>query len=281
MRHGDRSSPDTGVRGARPAHRGAAAAADITAGGVRGEVEVEEVDLADLHSVDAFADRLLARFPAIDVLVNNAGVNSFGGPAATKQGLEPCWGVNYLAHYRLTEKLADALSRGRDPRLVNLSSLMHRFGSSDLLATVRGRANCYNNSKLAMTLHARAMAKRLPGVRCLAVNPGAVNSDIWRAVDNTWAAPIVRGLFRLLFLDTEQGARASAFAAAGTSVATGTYLAPYYIPSFLPRPLRTLFEVVGPVVQPAAVQPAPEAQDDELAAALMVYSARVCDEVMQ
>lgn len=239
------------------------------------------MDLADLHSVDAFAARLLERFPAVDVLVNNAGINSFGGPAATKQGLEPCWGVNYLAHYRLTEKLADALSQGRDPRLVNLSSLMHRFGSRDLISAARGRGgNCYNNSKLAMTLHARAMARRLPGVRCVAVNPGAVNSDIWRAIDGTWAAPVVRCLFRLLFLDTEQGARASAFAAAGRSVATGTYLAPYRIPAFLPRPLRTLFETVGPVAQPAAIQPAPEAQDDEMAGALMAYSARVCEEVM-
>lgn len=250
------------------------------------------LDLSDLASVQAFAAGFRGRFSRLDILVNNAGLNTFGpGPTTTHDGFEMCWGVNYLGHYHLTSLLLDLLDAAPDGRLVNLSSLMHRMGTADLLAHTHARSLAsYNNSKLAMNLHARHIATRGSGspLLALAVNPGAVNSDIWRGLSRFGSAfmALARLLFSLVFLNTEQGSRTSVFAAAGprAALASGAYLVPYYVPRapsrWAPEWLRWALEAVGPAAPPRAVQPAPLAADDALAARLAAESARMVREAL-
>ena len=73
------------------------AKADKTAAEMAGNVEVCQVDLADLSSVRRFA----AAVESLDVLVNNAGVMSQSLPH-TADGFEPHMGTNYLGHFALT-----------------------------------------------------------------------------------------------------------------------------------------------------------------------------------
>src|SRR3984893_3863285 len=72
-----------------------------------GDVEVRELDLADLTSVRKFADTV----DHVDVLVNNAGV--LGLPLTrTADGFEAHMGTNHLGHFALTCLLGDRI-RGR------------------------------------------------------------------------------------------------------------------------------------------------------------------------
>ena len=58
------------------------------------------------------------QFPAIDYLVNNAGIH-YGAPwksheidiASATYGLDKCFVTNYLSHFLLTEKLLPALRK--------------------------------------------------------------------------------------------------------------------------------------------------------------------------
>src|ERR1700756_2310158 len=69
-----------------------------------GDVEVRELDLADLTSVRKFADTV----DYVDVLVNNAGV--LGLPLTrTADGFEAHMGTNYLGHFALTCLLGDKI----------------------------------------------------------------------------------------------------------------------------------------------------------------------------
>jgi NAD(P)-dependent dehydrogenase (short-subunit alcohol dehydrogenase family) len=43
-------------------------------GGIKGEIEVQQLDLADLSNVRAFAQRFLATSQRLDILICNAGV---------------------------------------------------------------------------------------------------------------------------------------------------------------------------------------------------------------
>ena len=90
------------------------------------------MDLADLDSIRAAAADILARFPHIHLLVNNAGVMACP-LARTAQGFELQFGTNHLGHFLFTGLLAPALvaaaaESGQDSRVISLSSAGHRFG---------------------------------------------------------------------------------------------------------------------------------------------------------
>src|SRR6266550_2705796 len=94
-----------------------------------GSFELVELDLANLNSVRACADGLLAKGDAFDVVIANAGVMAtpFG---LTADGFETQFGTNHLGHFVLVNRIALLIRSGG--RLVNLSSAGHRYSNVDL-----------------------------------------------------------------------------------------------------------------------------------------------------
>lgn len=68
------------------------------------DVEVKELDLNDLVSVEKFAENMLLE-PRIDFLINNAGIMALKNLEFTKQGFEKQIGVNHFGHFHLTSLL--------------------------------------------------------------------------------------------------------------------------------------------------------------------------------
>src|SRR5262249_36348673 len=85
------------VLAVRDAEKGKAAAARIAGSAPGVTVTVQPLDLASLESVRAAAGELRARHPAIDLLVNNAGV-MFPPRQATRDGCGLHLGTNHLGH---------------------------------------------------------------------------------------------------------------------------------------------------------------------------------------
>src|SRR5271169_2683643 len=94
-----------------------------------GGFELIELDLANLKSARACADRLLQKGAPFDVIISNAGVMAtpFG---KTADGFETQFGTNHLGHFVLVNRIAPLLREGG--RLINLSSSGHRFSNVDL-----------------------------------------------------------------------------------------------------------------------------------------------------
>lgn len=93
-----------------------------------GRLTILPLDLAELASVHRFADELLARLqagtlPPLRTLVCNAGIQFAQGQHWTADGYEQTFGVNYLAHYVLAERLLPALEPAG--RLVLVGSGTH------------------------------------------------------------------------------------------------------------------------------------------------------------
>jgi NAD(P)-dependent dehydrogenase (short-subunit alcohol dehydrogenase family) len=93
----------------------------------------------------------------------------------------------------------------------------------------------YADSKLAAVLFSVELNRRYgkDGLRSIAVNPGAVNSDIWRKFEVS--SPklkryVLDPLFRALYLDTQQGATCSIAAAVADWGDDVLYLQPYWFP---------------------------------------------------
>ena len=183
-----------------------------------GDVEVRELDLADLTSVRKFADTV----DSVDVLVNNAGV--LGLPLTrTADGFEAHMGTNHLGHFALTCLLGDRI---RD-RVVTVASTNYntaRMHFDDLNYHDR-RYNpwsAYGESKLANLLFVRELVAR--GMTAYASDPGMTDTAITRDGSGVlqWAG---RVLSPHIGQSPADGAR-STIQAITTTLPNGTYIAP-------------------------------------------------------
>ena len=132
---------------------------------IPGDVEVRELDLASLASVRDFATKLAADHPAIDLLVNNAGVVLLGPRRTSADGFELQLATNMLGHFALTGRLLDTLAAAPAARVVSLSSITHKnahLNFDDLMFERDYRAApAYGRSKLATTLFGLELNRRL------------------------------------------------------------------------------------------------------------------------
>jgi NAD(P)-dependent dehydrogenase (short-subunit alcohol dehydrogenase family) len=132
---------------------------------IGGEVEVRELDLASLASVRAFAAKLHADHPAVDLLINNAGLVLLGRRRTTADGFELHLGTNMLGHFALTGLLLDGLAAAPAPRVVNVSSITHKRAHLDFDDLMSQRtykaARAYGVSKLATTVFGLELDRRL------------------------------------------------------------------------------------------------------------------------
>ena len=181
-------------------------------------------DFADLGAVRTLAAALLARYPRIDVLANNAGgVSAAKVRQVTVDGHEWTFQVNYLAPFLLTNLLLDRLIESK-ASVISTSSVGHRMGRIDLGDLdsenhYRG-VNAYNNAKLAQVLFTGELDRRYRsrGLASAAFNPGIIASNFAQQPGDTngWIAqsPIVR---RLIGASPETGADTLVYLAQGTA----------------------------------------------------------------
>jgi NAD(P)-dependent dehydrogenase (short-subunit alcohol dehydrogenase family) len=153
-----------------------------------GSFDLVELDLANLKSVRACADQLLAKGEPFDVVIANAGVMAtpFGH---TADGFETQFGTNHLGHFVLVNRIARLIRAGG--RLINLSSSGHRYSNVDLEDpgfehTPYDPFLAYGRSKTANILFAVAFDKRHRGhgVRAAAVHPGGIRTELGRYVES-------------------------------------------------------------------------------------------------
>jgi retinol dehydrogenase-12 len=150
-------------------------------------VDVLLADFASLEAVRGLAREFGERYPALHLLVNNAGV-AMTSRVLTVDGYESTLAVNHLAPFLLTHLLRDRLLAGGPARIVNVASDAHKFvpGGFDFAdpmsergfrfpTTVTGM-RVYGMSKLANMLFTVELARRLEGTRVTtnAVHPGGV-----------------------------------------------------------------------------------------------------------
>jgi NAD(P)-dependent dehydrogenase (short-subunit alcohol dehydrogenase family) len=174
-----------------PARRPDAARETLTAAGLPG-VEVDTLDLADLDSVEAFAERFLASGRKLDILINNAGV--MANPE-TRVGVggdrfESQFATNHLGHFALANRLWPALAAADGARVVALSSRGHkrspiRFDDLDFTRDPYEKWAAYGQAKTANVLFAVQLDKlgQDAGVRAFAVHPGGIITELIRHLD--------------------------------------------------------------------------------------------------
>jgi NAD(P)-dependent dehydrogenase (short-subunit alcohol dehydrogenase family) len=241
---------------------------------IRGEipntnVSYETLDLANLASVADFAKRFSAAHASLDLLVNNAGVMALPERRTTADGFEMQFGTNYLGHYALTAHLLPLLRRANQPRVVSLSSLVHRRGAIDFndLQASRSYApnKAYSQSKLAMLMFALELQRRSDasgwGLMSNAAHPGYARTDL--IANGPGAGGLLGLLNRILQPTLSQSAAAGALPTLFAATSPQATPAGYYGPN-------GFYELKGP---PGPAKIMPQAKDIAAAARLWDISA--------
>lgn len=193
------------------------------------------LDLTSLASVRAAAAAIGEVFPAVHVLMNNAGV-MFTPLRTTTDGFEIQFGTNHLGHFELTRRLIPQLAAAGG-RVVILSSAGHVLGDVDFddpnfQSRKYDKFVAYGASKTANILHMVELDRRLRdyGIRAYAVHPGTVATALARHMTRDDFAAL-RGLaergadgrqppdFRRDFVLPEQGAATQVWASVSHELA--------------------------------------------------------------
>jgi NAD(P)-dependent dehydrogenase (short-subunit alcohol dehydrogenase family) len=199
-------------------------------------VEIEQLDLASLKSVRAFAERVIKKYPSIHCLVNNAGVMNtpFG---KTEDGFEMQIGTNHFGHYLLTELLLPALQKETPSRIINISSCFHDkamgregvidFDDMHFEKRKYDGWTAYAQSKLANVLHAKHLAIRLKekNVLVASVHPGWVRTNLMRHSMPLWMQNyLIRPFLKLSgMIEPWEGTQTSLFAILTPELQSGAF----------------------------------------------------------
>jgi len=169
----------------------------MEADGGTGELIYSHLDLANLSSVKAFADKVMQTESSLDLLINNAGI-MIPPPAKTKDGFEIQFGVNFVGHFALTGYLFNLLDLTKGSRVVTLSSIAHRGATIDFenfrLEKEYNNWREYGQSKLADIIFAIEFDKRLKQsgsqIKSLAAHPGFSKTDLQVHMDKDMLASL-------------------------------------------------------------------------------------------
>jgi len=144
-----------------------------------GSIDILTLDVRHDESVRGAAEEAAAKVRALDVLINNAGVFPEEGSEPLEKlpldCFEEAFAVNVVGVARVTRTFLPLLTRGRHPRVINMSSLAGSVSQKE-----DSRYYCYSASKAALNMLTRAMAAELRprGITVVAVTPGWVKTQM-------------------------------------------------------------------------------------------------------
>ncbi|MFI2231050.1 SDR family NAD(P)-dependent oxidoreductase [Nocardia testacea] len=249
----------------RDEQRLAATAAEFAAdSGVRtaaGTVETLLVDLSALDSVRRAGDEFQDRHGRLDVLLNAAGMQSFRY-ARSADGIEQHLATNYVGTFAFTGALLPVLAATPGARITTVTSMVYKWGDPGDLAAwfdaapEPGPGNApsrrfrhrfaysklaYSNSKLAVTLFAVELDRRLRAAGLSAsatvAHPGTTFTGLLRE----WPAPVAR-----LYMGTARLARAAHPIEQGVLPLLRAATAPEADSSMIHAPAGPIREQAGP-----------------------------------
>ena len=187
-------------------------------------INVLKCDLASFESIRNFCKEFKSKYENLHVLINNAGVWDFKR-RESKDGIENIFATNYLAPFLMTNLLLDLLKKSSPSRIINVTSGMHygkiNFDDIEFKNNFSG-AKAYRQSKLALILFTRLLAKKLEGtgVTVNSTHPGMNKTNLGRD-----AGGFSKIIFKLMGKDPKIGAETSIYLASSPNVEniTGEY----------------------------------------------------------
>lgn len=191
------------------------------------ELEVRELDLASIASIEDLTESVLADYDRVDILMNNAGVMAMPEQKTT-DGFEMQLGTNHLGHHVLTARLLPLLVGTPGSRVVTVTSTARHLGrpvdpENPHLAGDYDRWKAYGQSKLANLHFAVGLDRRFRAAGAptasLVAHPGLTYTDLqaktaregggdfWKRMAGSFGMKPARGALPQLRAATDPAAR--------------------------------------------------------------------------
>ncbi|GBC07144.1 hypothetical protein RclHR1_07290006 [Rhizophagus clarus] len=184
-------------------------------------VEIWDMDLADLQSVKNFANKFIGEVGELHMLFNNAGYVGGVEIVKTKDGLEQQFQVNHLAPFLLTLLLLDTMKKSASAELPGkiafTSSGLQRIGEIDFdnLNLEKGAYwnpyKAYANTKLMNVIVAKELSSIVQNenIKTYSLHPGVIKTNASSGGDfivyciisvvMIFASPAEQGAFNTLY----------------------------------------------------------------------------------
>lgn len=136
-------------------------------------------DAADFSAAEKVVADVIAAYGKIDILINNAGITA---DTLMLRMSEEQWdkviNVNLKSVFNMTKHVMRPMLKNRSGSIINMSSVVGVFGNA-------GQAN-YAASKAGIIGFTKSIAKEVGsrGIRCNALAPGFIETDMTDALDN-------------------------------------------------------------------------------------------------
>jgi NAD(P)-dependent dehydrogenase (short-subunit alcohol dehydrogenase family) len=222
------------VLACRNTSKGERAIEELRAAVPGADAKLEALDLADLDSVRDFASRIASERGHLDLLVLNAGVMA-PPRRTTKDGFESQFGTNHLGHFALTGRLLPTLLAASEPRVVTLSSGVHRMGSINFDDLQRERRYnnwlAYGQSKLANLIFAVELQRRAStagtNLLSLAAHPGYSATNLQFAGPTAFYEKAFMAVANKVYAQSaDMGALPTLYAATVPDLPGGSFIGP-------------------------------------------------------
>ena len=145
-------------------------------------------DVSKSAGVTALVDSVVAKFGAVDLLVNNAGIAMAGDfLEVTEADFDRVIGINLKGSFLMLQACARHMVKqveaGRKPgAIVNMSSV------NDTLAIPTIVTYCMSKGGVSQLTRATSIALAAYGIRVNAIGPGSINTDMYKGVVSDPAA---------------------------------------------------------------------------------------------
>jgi NAD(P)-dependent dehydrogenase (short-subunit alcohol dehydrogenase family) len=147
---------------------------------------ITAMDSADVASIESSYQAITRETDALDLLVNNAGINLSDERLGKMQiaSMLEVFTTNAAGPMLIAQRFLNLLAMGDHPRIVNITS-----GLGSLTNTSRGGDYSYCASKAALNMYTRVMSfdVREMGITAIVMDPGWVKTDM--GGPNAWITP--------------------------------------------------------------------------------------------
>lgn len=245
------------VMAVRNQAKAADARTEILAAHPRASLEIVELDLGSLASVQAAAEAIAAKHNRIDILMCNAGVMAMP-QGTTEDGFDTQMGINVLGHWALLSRLLPIVVATPGARVVTLSSAAQHMGRAVNAADPHMREHfdewrMYGQTKLAMRHLAVGLQAQFDragvAAKALSAQPGMTNSDLQTTTAQAHGGTARLGNFfekwtKAAGMSTDYGALSQLRAATDPKAPGGGFYGPLFVTNGPP--------VLKPLVRPGS-----------------------------
>ena len=191
-----------------------------------------KLELESFKSIENFVKEIKSKYQKIDILINNAGLSSWGNIYKTEDGYMNVYQVNYLGNVLLTLLLLDHFNE-KESKIINVSSMAYKrsnlvYGDSKYLnnynlmlkhfSEMINKQVFYSNTKLLVIYFTKYLAqiteRKYPYLKVVCLHPGVIFTKMF-IIDNIFYKiffyVVARNIFYLITKDVIYGAQTTLF----------------------------------------------------------------------